>query len=148
MAPAEKTDAACLAERLLTEPGSAETLSALRDFRNRVLSGTPQGSAIIARYNRLGPEIARVLHRRPLLKKRCRKLLDELLPEIKAALAGKRALPSSHRLNTLSRLLFDLEKASPAPLQKELRELRRWMKQTMDLPSHKATARQAMGRGP
>jgi len=71
----------CAAESIYGE--NAEETELLREYRDNVLSKTPDGQEFIKNYYKFSPSVTKLLEQRPLLKNRAKALIDSMLPGIK-----------------------------------------------------------------
>ena len=71
----------CAAEAIYGE--NSEETELLRQYRDNVLSKTPEGQEFIKTYYKLSPTATMLLKQRPLLKDRVKALLDGMLSRIK-----------------------------------------------------------------
>jgi len=118
----------CTATCILGRTEYEKSLDQLRDFRDRVLNKTESGKRLVKLYYTLGGSVRVVLQRNPDLEKRCLELIKKSLPFIKEALSGKRPEVPSSLANEADRFLFELQTASQPGLAKEIRRIRRDIK--------------------
>jgi hypothetical protein len=71
----------CAAEAIYGE--NSEQTELLREYRDNVLSKTPEGQEIIKTYYQYSPTVTELLERRPLLKDKARMIIDSMLPGIR-----------------------------------------------------------------
>ena len=71
----------CAAEAIYGE--QSEQTELLREYRDNVLSKTPDGQEIIKTYYQYSPTVTELLERRPLLKDKARMIIDNMLPGIR-----------------------------------------------------------------
>ena len=62
---------------------NSEQTELLREYRDNVLSKTPEGQEIINTYYKFSPAVTELLERRPLLKDKARRIIDNMLPGIR-----------------------------------------------------------------
>jgi len=62
---------------------NAEQTELLREYRDKVLSKTPEGQEIIKTYYKLSPTVTKLLDHNPLLKNRAKAFIDSMLPGIR-----------------------------------------------------------------
>jgi hypothetical protein len=61
----------------------AEQTELLRDYRDKVLSKTPEGQELIKTYYKFSPTVTKLLEQRPLLKNKAKAFIDSMLPAIR-----------------------------------------------------------------
>ena len=71
----------CAAEAIYGE--NSEQTELLREYRDKVLSKTPEGQEIIKTYYKFSPTITNLLEQGPLLKNRAKAFIDSMLPSIR-----------------------------------------------------------------
>jgi len=71
----------CVAEAIYGE--NSEQTELLREYRDKVLSETPEGQEIIKTYYKFSPTITNLLEQGPLLKNRAKAFIDSMLPSIR-----------------------------------------------------------------
>ena len=71
----------CAAETIYGE--YSEQTELLRQYRDKVLSKTPEGQETIKTYYKFAPTITKLLENRPLLKNQAKVFLDRMLPGIR-----------------------------------------------------------------
>jgi hypothetical protein len=71
----------CAMEAIYGE--NAEQTELLREYRDNVLSKTPEGQETIKTYNKFSPDVTKLLEQMPLLKKRSKAFIDIILPGIR-----------------------------------------------------------------
>ena len=71
----------CAAEAIYGE--QSEETELLREYRDNVLSKTPEGQEIIKTYYKFSPTVTKLLEQRPLLKNRAKAFIDSMLPGIR-----------------------------------------------------------------
>ena len=71
----------CAAESIYGR--NSEQTKLLREYRNNILSKTPDGQEIIITYYKFSPTVTKLLEQRPLLKNRAKAFIDSLLPAIR-----------------------------------------------------------------
>jgi hypothetical protein len=86
----EKTSSGCAAEAVLAD--DPESLTLLRQFRDRVLAKSANGKAIIKLYYEKSPQIVKLLYKNPDLKAKYRTTLKAMMPSIRKAVENKSAL--------------------------------------------------------
>ena len=74
----------CAAEAIYGE--NSEQTELLREYRDDVLSKTPEGQEIIKTYYKFSPTVTKLLEQRPLLKNRAKAFIDSMLPGIRKKL--------------------------------------------------------------
>jgi len=62
---------------------NSEQTELLREYRDKVLSKTPEGQELIKTYYKLSPTVTKLLEQRPLLKNRAKAFIDSMLPGIR-----------------------------------------------------------------
>jgi hypothetical protein len=62
---------------------NSEQTELLREYRDNVLSKTPEGQELIKTYYKISPTVTKLLEQRPLLKNRTKALIDSILPGIR-----------------------------------------------------------------
>jgi hypothetical protein len=62
---------------------NSEQTELLREYRDKVLSKTPEGQELIKTYYKLSPTVTMLLEQRPLLKDKAKAFIDEMLPGIR-----------------------------------------------------------------
>jgi hypothetical protein len=73
-------DNQCVAEEIYGE--NSEQTELLREYRDKVLSKTPEGQELIKTYYKFSPAVTKLLEQRPLLKNKAKAVIDSLLPGI------------------------------------------------------------------
>jgi len=71
----------CAAEAIYGE--NSEQTELLREYRDNVLSKTPEGQEIIKNYYIFSPTVTKLLEQIPLLKNRVKAFIDSMLPAIR-----------------------------------------------------------------
>ena len=74
-------DNQCAAEAIYGE--DSEQTELLREYRDKVLSKTPEGQELIKTYYKFSPTVTKLLEQRPLLKNRAKAFIDSMLPGIR-----------------------------------------------------------------
>lgn len=98
---AGKYDArACFIATAIYESSAAPELEPLRRFREHRLRPNAVGRALIAVYERLGPPLARVVARRPVMRKRLRPFFDFLSAALGRSMLGKAWAPRARGRST------------------------------------------------
>jgi hypothetical protein len=69
---------------------NAEETELLREYRDYVLSKTPEGQEMIKIYYKLCPTIVDLLEKRPVLKNKAKMYIDRMLPGIRKKVAERR----------------------------------------------------------
>jgi hypothetical protein len=76
-----KKQGPCPSEKIYGE--NSEQTQLLREYRDNVLSKTPEGQEVIKIYYKFSPAVTKLLEQRPLLKKRAKAIIDCMLPGIR-----------------------------------------------------------------
>ena len=71
----------CAVEAIYGE--QSEQAELLREYRDNVLSKTPDGQEMIETYYKLSPAVTELLERKPLLKNKAKMIIDSMLPGIR-----------------------------------------------------------------
>jgi hypothetical protein len=79
------TSGPCAAETIYGE--NSEQTELLREYRDKVLSKTPEGQEIIKTYYKFSPTVTKLLKQRPMLKNRAKTFIDNMLPGIRRKVA-------------------------------------------------------------
>jgi hypothetical protein len=74
-------DNQCTAEAIYGE--DSEQTELLREYRDKVLSKTPEGQELIKAYYKFSPTVTELLERNPVLKNKTKEFIDSMLPEIR-----------------------------------------------------------------
>jgi cysteine-rich repeat protein len=109
-------------------PDRTATLASLYGFRDDVLSRGPAGQRYIGLFYKRAAEVVGLMRRHPDLRARARSLLMQLLPTVRASLAGKPATLTAADLAAIESLLeafaASAEPGLRADIEAVLRELR------------------------
>ncbi len=116
--------APCVAAWLLADERLQHHLGAVRAFRDEVLRRSDLGRTLIARYNATGDALLSVLAAHPNLKARAQKLLVSLVPLIDAVRSGCPVTIPDHLWQEGLRFCDALERAAPAHLKPQFRDVR------------------------
>ena len=87
----EPVSTPCAAESIYGE--NAEETELLREYRDNVLSKTPEGQEIIKTYYKFSPTVTKLLEQKPLLKNRAKAYIDRMLPGIRKKVAESHEEP-------------------------------------------------------
>jgi hypothetical protein len=114
----------CIASALADTDRARGRLSALRSFREQCLSGSRLGAWITSAYYSLGRDIMGVIDRNPILKRRCRRLMIQASRTAADIVAGNRTSIPAALKDDASRLLLDIQSASPPRVQMKIKDVR------------------------
>jgi hypothetical protein len=62
---------------------NSEQTALLREYRDNVLSKTPEGQEVIKTYYKFSPALTKLLKQKPLLKNKAKAVIDSMLPAIR-----------------------------------------------------------------
>jgi hypothetical protein len=120
-------------------PERAAILRTLYRFRDEVMTQSPEGRRHIRLFYRHAPEVSRLLLRHPSLHDRVRNMLVEMLPALRATLAGRPSTITRARLSDITTLLEPLAANAGPALRADLRSLQEDLRQGRLLEQYRIT---------
>jgi formate dehydrogenase maturation protein FdhE len=102
-----------------------KNLSLLRSFRDREIASNRLGQEYLRLLYSNSTEIATLLLHNPRLGKEVRKVINELLPDLRSLLSGKKVSVSKKKVTHLESLLKKFEKRGSPQLKAAVKKVRK-----------------------